>query len=81
MNCNCVEEVRKDLIESLNANYVRIDMSTINTTENGKVVKENLTGQRIEVGYNHVKRDGGIQRKERKSFISHVFCPFCGVKY
>lgn len=81
INCNCIEEVRKKLIERNNANYVRIDMSTISVTEEGKTLKENLTGQRIEIGYNHVRRDGGIQRKERKSFIAHIFCPFCGVKY
>lgn len=79
--CNCLEETRNKLIEMYNANYVRIDMSTISVTEGEKTIKENLTGQRIEIGYNHVRRDGGIQRKERKSFISHVFCPFCGVKY
>jgi hypothetical protein len=80
--CKCLEEVRNSLIEKWQANYIRIDMSTISVTdESGKTIKEDLTGQRIEVGYNHVKRDGGIQRKERKSFISHQFCPFCGVKY
>ena len=80
--CKCIEDVRKNLIESLNANYVRIDMSTISVTDNeGKRIKEDITGQRIEVGYNHVRRDGGIQQKERKSFIAHQFCPFCGVKY
>lgn len=79
--CKCIEEVRSNLIKNLKANYVRIDMSTISTTEAGKIVKENITGQRIEIGYNQVKRDGSIQRKERKSFISHEFCPFCGVKY
>jgi hypothetical protein len=80
--CKCLEEVRKNLIESLNANYVRIDMSTISVTNgDGKRTKENITGQRIEVGYNHVRRDRGIQQKERKSFIAHQFCPFCGGEY
>ena len=80
--CKCIEDVRKNLIESLNANYVRIDMSTISVTNSdGKRTKENITGQRIEVGYNHVRRDGGIQQKERKSFIAHQFCPVCGVEY
>jgi hypothetical protein len=80
--CKCLEKVRNNLIDSLNANYIRIDMSTISVTdENGKQIKENITGQRIEVGYKYVRRDGGIQQKERKSFISHQFCPFCGVKY
>lgn len=79
--CNCIEETRSKLIESLKANYVRIDMSTISVTEEGKTIKENLTGQRIEVGYNHVKKDGGVKRMEKKSFIAHAFCPFCGVKY
>lgn len=80
--CKCLEEVRKSLIEGQKANYVRIDISDISVIDDtGKRIKENITGQRIEVGYNHVRRDGGVQRKERKSFIAHDFCPFCGVKY
>lgn len=79
--CNCLEETRNKIIEKYNANYVMIDMSTISVTEEGKVLKENLTGQRIEIGYNHLRRDGGIKRMKKKTFIAHIFCPFCGIKY
>lgn len=80
--CKCIEDIRNNLTERLKANYVIIDMSTLSVTDDdGKRIKENITGQRIEVGYNHVKRDNGVQRKKRKSFIAHQFCPFCGVEY
>lgn len=79
--CNCLEKIRKNIISNENANYVRIDCSTIRVRfEQGKDM-ENVTGQRIEIGYNHVKRDGSIQKKQRKSFITHDFCPFCGAEY
>lgn len=79
--CNCLDEIRKNIIANQKANYVRIDLSTILTKEEGKPDKENLTGQNITIGYTHVKRDGGLQPKERKTFITHDYCPFCGVKY
>jgi Ni,Fe-hydrogenase III large subunit len=79
--CNCLDKVRNNIILIEDANYVRIDMSTILVRlKNGKEI-ENLTGQRIEIGYNHIKRDGTVQKKERKSFITHDYCPFCGKKY
>lgn len=79
--CKCLETLRKNIIKNEKANYVRIDCSTIRVRfENGNEL-ENVTGQRIEIGYDHVKRDGTIQKKERKSFVSHDFCPFCGKEY
>lgn len=79
--CTCLEEIRKNIIKNENANYVRIDLSTITRRFEDAPDLENLTGQRIEIGYNHTKRDGTIQKKERKSFITHDFCPFCGKEY
>lgn len=79
--CNCLETIRKNIISNEDANYVRIDCSTIRIRFEGGKDLENVTGQKIEIGYNHVKRDGSIQKKERKSFIAHDFCPFCGKEY
>lgn len=79
--CKCLNEIRKNIIFNEKANYVRIDCSTIRIRfQDGKDL-ENVTGQRIEIGYDHIKRDGSIQKKERKSFITHDFCPFCGAEY
>lgn len=74
--CDCLKEIPEKVRECNNYNYVELDCILTDTKTNQK-----LTGQRIEVIYNHVLRNGGIQRKSKKSFISHDFCPFCGVKY
>lgn len=76
--CDCIKEVKEDLRANAEANYVEMDCSTITNFRNPGPPK---TGQRITVNYNHVKRDGGIVRKNQKSFVVHTFCPFCGVKY
>ncbi|MBP4137429.1 hypothetical protein [Flavobacterium geliluteum] len=79
--CECLNEIRQNIIENEKASYVRIDCSNIRRTTEGEADKECLTGQRIEIGYNHIKRDGEIKKKERKSFVTHDYCPFCGDKY
>lgn len=79
--CKCLEKIRKQIIKNNNANYVRIDLSTIAVRFEDGTSMGDVTGQRIEIGYNHAKRDGTIQRKEKKSFVTHDFCPFCGNEY
>jgi len=74
--CNCIKDVSESTRDCNNYVYVELDCVLTNTK-----TRQQLTGQRIEVMYNHVLRNGGVQRKAKKSFISHVFCPFCGVKY
>ena len=80
--CKCLDEIRSYIIANTeNANYVRIDLSTIRTTIDGKTDKKDITGQRIEIGYKHTMRNGNVVQKERKSFVNHDFYPFCGTKY
>lgn len=79
--CNCLNEIRKNIIANHSAKYVRIDCSSIRVRQEGEPDKENVTGQRVEIGYDHIKRDGAIQSKEKKSFVNHDYCPFCGVEY
>jgi len=74
--CSCIKEVQESVKESNNYNLVELDCVLTDMKSNNK-----LTGQRIEVYYNHVKRDGAVQKKYKKSFVSHIFCPFCGIKY
>ena len=80
--CKCITEVKEALKAEDNANYVEMDCSTItNFRAPAGQLDPYKTGQRVTINYNHVKRDGGIIKKNRKSFVVHVFCPFCGVKY
>ena len=79
----CIDKIRKAIMkEQTDINYIRFDLSNIvSWDENNKRSKYNKTGQRIEVGFDYKKKDGTIVKKERKSFIAHTFCPFCGKKY
>lgn len=74
--CKCIEEVQKSVAEENNYNRVELDCVLTNLKTEAK-----LTGQRIDIDYNHVLKNGSVRRKFRKSFVSHLFCPFCGVKY
>lgn len=74
--CDCLKQIPEDTRKVNNYVYVEIDCILTDTKTGQK-----LTGQRIEVVYNHVRRDGGVSRRTKKSFISHDFCPFCGTKY
>lgn len=78
--CDCLKQVRESVIEENKANYVQIDCSTITSYPKSYPVNYK-TGQRITINYNHVKRDGQVVKKNRSSFVTHIFCPFCGVKY
>lgn len=73
---DCLKEIPENTRELNGYVYVELDCILTDIKNDQK-----LTGQRIEVVYNHVLRSGGVTRKTKKSFISHVFCPFCGVKY
>jgi len=74
--CDCIQQVQQSVKDENKANRVELDCVLTNLSADKK-----LTGQRIEIDYNHLKKNGAIQRKYRKSFVSHIFCPFCGVKY
>jgi hypothetical protein len=77
--CKCLKEIREAIIENNKANYVDIDCSTI--TDFSKKDGIYKTGQRLAINYDHVLKNGEVRKKNRKSFITHNFCPFCGEKY
>lgn len=77
---DCISKVREDLMsEDPKIKYVRFKLDNIvNISDRSKGTK---TGQAIEIGVEHTKRNGTIIIKEEKSFVTHNFCPFCGKKY
>ncbi|OSZ79303.1 hypothetical protein CAP35_13910 [Chitinophagaceae bacterium IBVUCB1] len=80
--CNCIEKYRKQIIADFEkqgtpAQYVRFELSTIHS----QGMKNLITGQAIEIGYQKANKKGELQRKTEKSFVSHNYCPWCGKKY
>lgn len=78
---NCIEKVRKELIKQDDKiEYIRFQLSTISSVPSYED-EDIKTGQEIHIGYKHKRKDGTIVPKERKTFVTHTYCPFCGVKY
>lgn len=76
-HADCINKVRESIKnEGPHIKWVSFDLSTIS---DGKI--GNMTGQRITVGYTHTNKHGVEVQKEEKSFITHIYCPFCGKKY
>jgi hypothetical protein len=80
---NCLEEIRENIMENdPEINYVYFKLSNIKTINRETGAESKIkTGQAVEIGYNHIKKDGTMVRKSRKSFVTHTHCPFCGKKY
>lgn len=79
-NHDCIAELRKQMMQAdERLKWVRFDLSTIVDADARN--PEYKTGQRIEYGYVHTKKDGSKVEKQEKSFITHKYCPFCGKKY
>lgn len=86
--CNCIEKIRENEIAAskdrpVKINYVRFDLANIVTWANNysKKLAENQTGQQVWLGEEWVDKKGNTKKKERKTFYTHIYCPFCGVKY
>ena len=74
--CNAkIREQLKDNNPAITAVY--FDLSNIGSFGSDK----RITGQKVEVYYNHTMKSGEVRNKKRNSFVSHQYCPFCGKKY
>lgn len=47
----------------------------------GLVGPKGQSGQVIEYSQTIIKKDGSEKTVQKKSFITHDFCPFCGKKF
>lgn len=79
-NHDCLSKVREQIMKAdPSVKWVRFNYGNIqDTAAKNPTIK---TGQGIEVGFVKTKRDGSKVDKTEKSFITHDFCPFCGLKY
>jgi len=82
--CDCVKNIKEALKEQ-DANLQVVDFELDNVYSvgaDGKKQGNACTGQPVILMYQiPKKRSEGFRFVNRKSFIAHMFCPFCGVKY
>lgn len=78
---DCIAKKREELKKANpDITYIRFDLSTIADTST-KSERREMTGQRIEYGYKHKKKNGEEIIKTEKSFVTHKYCPFCGKEF
>jgi len=81
--CKCIDLKRRDIMDHTpSVKWLRFDLDNCRVLDkNGESIGGNRTGQRIEYKIEVKKKDGTVKDKIEKSFIVHVYCPFCGKKY
>lgn len=68
----CFDNVRKQLKGAdASVGYVRFKLVGVN----------GLSGQYIEYSQTIKKKDGTEKTVEKKSYVTHLYCPFCGKKF
>lgn len=68
----CIDKVRSELKNAdPSLGWVRFKLAGSN----------GITGQAIEYSQTIKKKDGTEKVVEKKSFVTHDYCPFCGGKY
>lgn len=81
-NHNCIGKIREKMItETPSINYIRFDLSRIESFKNNKSNGIRKTGTNIWIGIEKVNKNGDKKIVEKKSFITHKYCPWCGEKY
>ncbi len=82
-NCPCLQKLREATIESTKDSErpiigVIFDLSNIARLDGRGMAK---TGQKIWITEVHTMKNGEKRQKERVSFMTHNYCPFCGKKF
>lgn len=71
MNCNCISEVEKNLLEN-NPKYKKVSI------ERGLVIIGDSLVSRVYIAFTLVSESKTGKEKVTKNHIYASFCPFCG---
>lgn len=77
--CNCINELRQSILNAdPTITFLFIECANVKSLEDRS--KPAKTGQPVQIEKT-VQGRKGLKSVPSKSFITHNFCPFCGVKY
>jgi hypothetical protein len=82
--CDCQDLIRNNFFETLRQENkepisLRFKLSGIMSMRERSSIKK--TGQEVELRYSYKNKKGEEKQKTETSFVTHNFCPFCGVEY
>lgn len=76
---NCVQAIRKGLLSAEGISNVEIHLANIqDVTKQDTIVK---TGQKLSYVQQITLKNGEKRNKKVNTFLTHVYCPFCGKEY
>lgn len=76
---NCIGAIRKGLMSAEGISDVEIHLANIqNVTKQDPIVK---TGQKLSYVEQITLKNGEKRNKKVNTFLTHVYCPFCGQEY
>ena len=79
-NHDCISKLTEQIkADNPDIVWVDVELSTIRNMNNKIGVHK--TAQPIKYSYKHEYKNGTVTEKTTKSFITHLYCPFCGEKY
>lgn len=85
--CNCLDKIRKESMRMLTKKTggkitdITFALANFQIIKNGKSTGAYRTAQEVFITYEHTKRNGDLILKSKRSFVEHLFCPFCGKSY
>jgi hypothetical protein len=77
---NCLKELgnmwKEDDPNFVAAEFVLVNIKTIGAKHNIR-----KTGQSVILHEKYTQKNGKVIVRKTKTFVSHVYCPFCGKRY
>jgi hypothetical protein len=74
--CDCIKDIQ-ELADSKYSN-VELEIGFNINRETGKTENRPLP---LYFTYQKPKKDGSLEKKKTKSYVTFDYCPFCGCKY
>lgn len=75
---SCIKNIKENLSSNKTISNIEIHLTNIQNIEERGLIK---TGQKLSYTQEITLKNGEKRYKKVNTFLTHVYCPFCGEKY